>query len=81
MLGLVELTEADGVQLRRIVSDHSKADGVLQRTTSILLQRHGRKKSIYCGRAACFAALRFRLLKSLRLAKAALAPLALTHFV
>ena len=53
MLGLVELTEADGVQLRRIVSDHSKADGVLQRTTSILLQRHGRKKSIYCGRAAC----------------------------
>ena len=38
MLGLVELTEADGVQLRRIVSDHSKADGVLQRTTSILLE-------------------------------------------
>ena len=37
MLGRVELTEADGVQLRKIVSDHSKADGVLQRTTSILL--------------------------------------------
>ena len=38
MLGLVELTEADGVQLRKIVSDHSKADGVLARTTSILLE-------------------------------------------
>ena len=38
MLGRVGLTEADGVQLRKIVSDHSKADGVLQRTTSILLE-------------------------------------------
>ena len=38
MLGLVKLTEVDGVQLRRIVSDHSKAEGVLQRTTSILLE-------------------------------------------
>ena len=38
MLGRVELTEADGVQLRKIVSDHSKADGVLQSTTSILLE-------------------------------------------
>lgn len=38
MLGRVELTEADGVQLRKIVSDHSRADGVLQRTSSILLK-------------------------------------------
>ena len=38
MLGLVGLTEADGVQLRRLVSNHSKEEGVLQRTTSILLE-------------------------------------------
>ena len=41
MLGLVKLTEVDGVQLRRIVSDHSKAEGVLQQTTSILLEDVG----------------------------------------
>ena len=38
MLGLVGLTEADGVQLRQLVSNHSKEEGVLQRTTSILLE-------------------------------------------
>ena len=38
MLGLVELTDADGLRLRRIASDHSKSEGVLQRTTSILLE-------------------------------------------
>ena len=38
MLGLVGLTEVDGVQLRQLVSDHSKEEGVLQRTTSILLE-------------------------------------------
>ena len=38
MLGLVGLTEVDGVQLRQLVSNHSKEEGVLQRTTSILLE-------------------------------------------